>query len=147
MKQDWINNIPDWLPIAVAIGMFMVLFIPLILQEYGVRWPFILWCVGFAGLVLMWPVYEIYCKVAYGYTIERVWAEVTEKEHVRFLRGPDSHFVGFKTDGNLIEKIDDLDLYDWAEKGKRFKVTLKVWRSRSRRPVPRRWKVIDYTFR
>lgn len=143
MKQrDWLIRVPDW-TWAVWIAAFMVT--AMILP--AVWWPFFVWLVSFIVLSIGLIIRYIYRKAAYDYTVERIWAEVVEKEYISCRHGSDNHIVVFRTTDDLIGAIDDIDLYDWAEKGRVFKVTLRVGCSRDRRPVPKCWKVLDYSFR
>ena len=101
----------------------------------------------------------IYRLIAYDYEVVIFSATVTGKEfepecHTIRMCGKypmpvtyDAEYnVYFVTKNGLDDVIDDRELYDWAKKGSKFRVTMKIGRDRSPHRKIKYWRTLQYSW-
>lgn len=111
--------------------------------------------------LLAWLICTIRRSIAYDYEILKLPAQVTGKKyesgHATYIYNPAlsglllyPQSTGFNvsiiTDNGLTGTIDDRELYDWAQKGSRLRVTMKVGRSRDLERTIKYCRIISYSF-
>ncbi len=122
-------------------------------------WILLILLIGALGYLVWLLFYTVYRVIAYDYEVETMPATVTDKNYrpahttwtitgktMTPIHHSAEYYVNIITDNNLNDAINSKELYDWAQKGSRLWVTMKIGRSRKANREIKYWRVTDYTW-
>lgn len=122
-------------------------------------WILVIIFVGAIGYLVWMLLYTIYRVIAYDYEVVTLPATVADKSYKAArttwvstgktsvpIHHSAEYNISIITDNNLDGVINDEDLYDWAQKGFRFWVTMKIGKNRKAEREIKYWRVINYTW-
>ena len=122
-------------------------------------WILLILLIGALGYLVWLLSYTVYRVIAYDYEVETMPATVTDKNYrpphttwtttgkvMTPIHHSAEYYVDIVSDSNLDDVINSKELYDWAQKGSRLWVAMKIGRSRKANREIKYWRVTDYTW-